>query len=92
MKTRRDLIGDLRRTMGGFVGQTFTEEMLQRIRIDAVEIMNTAYDEGQGAMAPFLCANLGTDPCPQREDCIASEEYDEAVCRECNLNGGFSMS
>lgn len=91
MKTRHDILGDLRRTMDDFVGQPFTEEMRQRIRIDATELMNTAYDEGQAAMAPHICSNRGTSLCPMTEDCIASEEYDEAVCRECHLNGGFSI-
>lgn len=86
MKTRQDLLGDLRRTMEGFVGQTFTEEMRQRIRMDAAELMNTAYDEGQAAMAPHICSNHGTSHCS-----LEDEEYDEATCRECNLNGGFSI-
>ena len=91
LKTRNDLLSGLRRTMAGFVSQTFTEEMRQCIRLDATELMNTAYDEGQAAMAPHVCSNAGTDRCPQREDCISDEEYDEAVCRRCNLDGGFSI-
>jgi hypothetical protein len=91
MKTRQDLLGELRRTMGDFVGQTFTEEMRQRIRIDATELMNTAYDEGQAAMAPHICSNRGTSDCPMSEGDLGAEEYDETVCRKCNLEGGFSI-
>lgn len=91
LKTRQDLLAALRRTMAGFVGQTFTEEMRQCIRIDAAELMNTAYDEGQAAMVPHVCTNQGTSFCRQTEDCIGAEEYDEAVCRRCNLDGGFSI-
>lgn len=91
LKSREDLLSGLRRTMAGFVGQTFTEEMRQCIRMDAAELMNTAYDEGQAALAHCICSNAGTDRCPQREDYIADEEYDEDVCRRCNLDGGFSI-
>jgi hypothetical protein len=88
LKTRIDLLSDLRRLMDDFVGQTFTEEMRQRIRINATELMNTAYDEGQAAMAHCICANAGTKDCPQEE---YREDYDEAVCRQCNLDGGFEI-
>lgn len=87
MKTRHDLLGDLRRTMAGFVGQTFTEDMRQRIRVDATELMNTAYDEGQAAMTYHVCANAGNKNCPQGE---CDEDY-EAVCRQCVLDGGFEI-
>lgn len=86
MKTRHDILGDLRRTMDGFVGKTFTEEMRQRIRIDATELMNVAYDEGQAAMAYLVCANAKSEHCPQ-----SGEDYDEAICRQCYLDGGFSI-
>lgn len=91
LRNRHDLLGALRRTMDDFVGQVFTEDMRQRIRIDATELMNTAYDEGQAAMAPHICANMGTKYCRQTEGGIAAEEYDEAVCRLCNLDGGFEI-
>lgn len=91
LKPRHVLLDDLRRTMAGFVGQTFTEEMRQCIRMGATELMNTAYAEGQAAMAPLVCSNVGTSFCRQTEDCIGAEEYDEAVCRLCNLDGGFSI-
>lgn len=91
LESRNDLLSGLRRTMAGFVGQTFTEEMRQCIRLDAAELMTTAYAEGQAAMAPFVCSNKGTSFCRQAEDCLCDEEYDEAVCRLCNLEGGFSI-
>ncbi|MCG8400088.1 MAG: hypothetical protein MJA84_00660 [Firmicutes bacterium] len=61
MKTSYDILGELRQAMGAFVGQTFTEEMRQRIRVSAAELMNTAYDEGRVAMAPHsrIDAQLG---------------------------------
>lgn len=88
MKTRHDLLGGLRRTMSDYVGQTFTEVMRQRIRMDAAELMNEAYDEGQAAMCQHVCANAGTAQCPQEE---GREYYDEMVCRQCILDGGFSI-
>jgi ribosomal protein L32 len=86
MKTRHNLLSDLRQTMAGFVGQTFTEEMRQRIRMDAAKLMNTAFDEGQAVMAHHICANHGTDKCP-----MTDIDYDETVCRQCNQDGGFEI-
>lgn len=91
MKNRQSILGDLRRTMDVFVGQVFTEDMRQRIRMDATELMNAAYDEGQAAMAPHICANQGTSYCPQTESGFTIEEYDPSICRKCNLEGGFSI-
>ena len=89
MKTRTDIHGDLRRMMDGFVGQVFTEEMRQAIRLEATDIMNTAYDEGQAAMAHLICANKGTHICKISGEFDA--EYDEDKCRECNREGGFMI-
>lgn len=88
LKTRHDLLSDLRRTMGELVGQVFTEDMRQFIRTDAAELMNTAYSEGQAAMAHFACANAGTERCPQEE---GRDYYDEVVCHQCYLDGGFEL-
>lgn len=49
LKPRRDLLADLRCTMAGFVGQTFTEEMRQIIRMDMREALNEVRD---------LCADI----------------------------------
>jgi hypothetical protein len=88
MKTKQDILGDLRRMMDSFVGQMFTDEMRQRIRLEATDLMNTAFDEGQTAMAPHVCANRRTPDCKLVE---ADEEYDLEICRKCNMDGGFAI-
>jgi len=91
MKTSADLLDGLRRTMVHFLGQTFTEAMRQKIRADVTELMGTAFEEGQCAMAPLICSNEGSSSCPQWTDGLALEDYSVDGCRECSMKGGFSI-
>ena len=91
MKSSDTLFEDLRRMAYGFIDQTFTDEMYQRIRLEVNGIINAAFDEGQSAMAPWVCSNANTSFCRQCEDEKALEDYDYEVCRKCSLEGGFSI-
>jgi hypothetical protein len=77
--------------MNNYVGQIFTEEMRQRIRMETTDLMNTSFDEGQCAMAPACCANKGTDKCKFTEHDDVFGDYDTTICRQCNLEGGFDI-
>ena len=79
----------IRDTMNGFLGKTFTEEMMSTLRMDIADLILAAYGEGQSEAIPYICANQGMSPCPQSKGKLPASEYDSTVCRKCTMGGGF---